>query len=152
MATRVSQGDAYSLLAGAKSFGWIGGFERIRDGRRHLFVVKVPATNYDRHHGFHWTEIVLTSREVAIFMEGCYAGAGRHPTGRPGAYRASWEDAHIMPPPFSQANHEIDAAIEQGYSGPCAMERHADCMSPIFCVCECHDQKLLLTQRTPRRR
>jgi hypothetical protein len=100
--THVSPDDVYGYLSALKRAGIIGGFERIRQRGRTLWRVETISTRYDHHQGgVEWASIVLTSREACAYVEGTYAARGWHPTGRAGAYRASWEANHVLPHPFS---------------------------------------------------
>lgn len=111
----VSPSDVYGYLAHAKREGYINSFERIRQGGRIYWKIEVPSVHYDDYHGIKWAPIVLMSREVCAFMEGIWAGLGKHPVNRAGAYNADWEDQHVMPHPFSHpAPEPLDDDEEDG--------------------------------------
>jgi len=97
MTRHASPNDAQMYLYFAKDKGFIGGYERLKDKRRVLWKVETISTRYDQHHGVEWVPIVLTSREVCVFIEGCWAASKHHPTTRAGAYGAPWEANHVTP-------------------------------------------------------
>lgn len=69
----------------AKNIAWIFDFEKLEDNGRVYWRIETTPTHYDAYHDRHARgEIILTSREVLAFIEGCWAVAKINPTTRAG--------------------------------------------------------------------
>lgn len=78
--------EAYNMLSGAQTRDWIKSFEKLRTSNGVRFKIMVMPTRYDAYHypDHPGDEIILTSKEVFAFIEGCHCAAKENPVYRPG--------------------------------------------------------------------